>query len=197
MDENKNLNSAFFQQSNMRVSNGHIWFYDVIDDETALDFNQVITDLAQEHCKYTYNGMFERTSPAPIWLHINSPGGLITSAMSMVDTVNRIKHAVPVITIVEGNAASAATLLSIVGSHRVIRENSYMLIHQLSQGVWGKYEEMKDSMTNANNFMKDLKRHYKKYTTIPVATLEEILKRDLYLNAKLCKKYGLVDDIII
>lgn len=183
--------------SNMRVSRDHIWFYDAIDDESALEFNQVLTDLAYEHTKYTFNGMFEQTQAAPIWLHINSPGGRITSAMSMVDTISRIKHTVPIITIVEGVAASAATFVSMVGSHRVIRENSYMLIHQLSQGVWGKYSEIKDDMTNANNFMKDIKRLYKKHTTIPMTKIDEILSHDLYINAKTCKKYGLVDDIII
>ncbi|HRW21965.1 MAG TPA: ATP-dependent Clp protease proteolytic subunit, partial [Bacteroidales bacterium] len=113
------------------------------------------------------------------------------------DTISRIKHTVPIITIVEGCAASAATFVSMVGSHRAIRENSYMLIHQLSQGMWGKYSEIKDDMTNANNFMRDIKRLYKKYTTIPMTKIDEILSHDLYINAKTCKKYGLVDNIII
>lgn len=183
--------------SNMRISRDHIWFYDVIDDESALEFNQVITDLAHEHTKHMFNGMFEQSQPAPIWLHINSPGGVITSAMSMVDTINRIKQIVPIITIVEGQACSAATFLSIAGSHRVIRENSYMLIHQLSHGIWGNYKEIKDATTNADNFMKDTKRLYKKYTDLPMDKIDEILSHDLYFNAKMCKKYKLVDDVII
>lgn len=183
--------------ANIRVSRDHIWFYDAIDDLSALEFNQLITDMAYEHCKYVFNGMFEQSPPSPIWLHINSPGGTLTAAMAMVDTVNRIKHTVPVITIVEGVAASAATFLSLVGSHRVIRENSYMLVHQLSMGTWGKFEDIKDGHVNANNFMKDIKKHYKKYSKIPMEKIDEILKHDLYINAKTAKKYGLVDDIII
>ncbi|MCK9576016.1 MAG: Clp protease ClpP [Candidatus Pacearchaeota archaeon] len=183
--------------SNMRISRDHIWFYDAIDDESALEFNQVITDLAYEHTKYTVNGMFERSAPSPIWLHINSPGGIITSAMSMVDTINRIKCAVPVITVVEGVAASAATFISSIGSHRVIRENSYMLVHQLSGGAWGNYEQLKDSQQNVDAFMADIKRFYKKNTKFTTEQLNDILKHDLYLNAKKCKQYGLVDDIIL
>lgn len=183
--------------SNIRVSRDHIWFYDTITDESALDFNQTITDLAYEHTKYMVNGMFESSAPAPIWLHINSPGGILTAAISMIDTINRIKHAVPIITIVEGRAASAATMLSMVGSHRVIRENSYMLVHQLSQGMWGTYTQIQDDMKNADKFMKDIKRLYKKHTKFPVLELNELLKHDLYLDAKTCKKYSIVDDIII
>jgi ATP-dependent Clp endopeptidase proteolytic subunit ClpP len=183
--------------ANMRISRDHIWFYDSIDDETALEFNQVITDMATEHCKYTYNGMFEHSGPAPIWLHINSPGGVITSAMSMVDTINRIKHAVPIITIVEGCAASAGTFVSMVGSHRVIRENAYMLVHQLSGGAWGNFEQLKDNHENVSNFMKDIKKLYKQYTKIPVKELDDLLKHDLYMKASKCKMYGLVDEVII
>lgn len=183
--------------SNIRVSRDHIWFYDEINDDTALDFNQCLTDLAHEHTKYTVNGMFEQSSPAPIWLHINSPGGIMTSAISMVDTMCRIKHVVPIITIVEGRAASAGTFLSMVGSHRTIRENSYMLVHQLSGAAWGNYEQMKDDMKNNDQFMKDIKRLYLKYTEFPKAELDKLLTHDLYLNAKTCKKWGLVDDIIV
>lgn len=183
--------------ANMRVSRDHIWFYDEINDESALEFNQIVTDMATEHCKYTFNGMFERSGAAPIWLHINSPGGIITSAMSMIDTINRIKHVVPIITIVEGCAASAATFVSMVGSHRVIRENSYMLVHQLSGGAWGNFEQLKDHHKNTENFMKDIKKLYKQYTKFPAKELDELLKHDLYLKAPFCKKYGLVDEVII
>ena len=183
--------------SGIRVYNDHIWFYDEINDDTALEFNRTITELGMIHAQNCITGMFEPTQPAPIWMHINSPGGYFTSAMSMVDTINRIKQVVPVVTIVEGCAASAATFLSISGSKRFIRENSYMLIHQLSSANWGKYEELKDDITNMDKFMKDIKRLYKKYTKIPQEQLKEILQHDLYFDAKTCEKLGLVDSSII
>jgi len=185
------------EENNIKVSRDHIWFYEQINDKSALSFNQQITDIAHERCKHLYDGMFNVIKPTPIWVHINSGGGTLTSAMSMVDTINRIKRAVPVITIVEGVAASAATLVSLVGTTRVIRENSYMLIHQLSNIIWGNFEELKDGFTNSDNFMKDIKKFYKKYSKIPVSSIDELLKHDLFFNAKTCKKYGLVDDIIV
>lgn len=189
--ENNNLGS------NIKVHKDHLWFYDEINDVSALNFNKILTELGTQHAQNSVNGMFEPVAPNPIWLHINSQGGIITSAMSMVDTINRISNIVPIITIVEGLAASAGTFLSIVGTKRVIREHSYMLLHQLSGANWGKYEEMKDDFSNSEQFMKHIQRLYKKYTKIPQAELKEILKRDLYFDAKKCLKLGLVDQIII
>jgi len=183
--------------TNIKVYNDHIWFYDSIDDFSALNFNKTLTELGTKHAETSVNGMFETVTPNPIWLHINSPGGIITSALSMVDTINRVSNIVPVITIVEGLAASAATFLSIVGTKRVIREHSYMLLHQLSGANWGKYEEMKDDIKNLDQFMKHIQKLYKKYTKIPQVELKEILKHDLYFDAKKCLKLGLVDQIII
>lgn len=191
----KNLNEVI--NCGIRTYQDHIWFYDNITDETALEFNRLITIMGMNHASSIVNGMFEPVSPAPIWLHINSGGGFITSAMSMVDTIKRISITVPIITIVEGCAASAATFVSIVGSRRAIRENSYMLVHQLSSGMWGKYEEMKDDMRNNDKFMKDIKRLYKKYTKIPIDKIDEILQRDIYFDSKTCLKHGLVDQIIV
>ena len=101
-----------------------------------------------------------------------------------------------IITTIDGCAASAATLMSIVANRRLIHEHSFMLIHQLSSGMWGKYEELKDDMKNNNLLMKTIKDIYQKHTKIPKTKLNQILKHDLWLDAKTCLRYGLVDDII-
>jgi len=106
------------------------------------------------------------------------------------------KRQVPVHTVIEGVAASAATLISVHGAKRYIARNSYMLIHQLRGVAWGKYEEMKDSMENAETFMKRIKLIYNKYTNVPDAELKQILKRDIWWDSNTCLGYGLVDEVI-
>ena len=69
-------------------------------------------------------------------------GGSVFAGLSIIDTI--ISNPIPVVSIVEGSAASAATLISVVCSERQIRPNSFMLIHQMSSGFWGKMEEIKD-----------------------------------------------------
>ena len=71
-----------------------------------------------------------------------------------------------------------------------------MLIHQLSSGLWGKYEELQDDMKNNDLLMKTIKSLYQEHTKIPKTKLNQILKHDLWFDAKTCLRYGLVDDII-
>jgi len=71
-----------------------------------------------------------------------------------------------------------------------------MLIHQISTIMWGTHEEFKDEMKNQNKLMKTIKDIYAEFTKVPVEKLNEILKHDLWFDAKTCLKYGMVDKII-
>jgi ATP-dependent protease ClpP protease subunit len=170
----------------------NIYFYSEVSRGSILSLNKEIVhmnkDLAGLQSKYT--GI---TVP-DIVLHINSGGGSLIDCFAGVDYIRRSK--IPVHSVVEGMAASAATILSCVSHKRSITKNSFMLIHQLSAGVWGKYEEMKDSMQNCDLLMERIKDIYGKHTKIPAGVLKDLLKRDLLLDANTCKKYGLVDAII-
>jgi ATP-dependent protease ClpP protease subunit len=99
-------------------------------------------------------------------------------------------------TYVEGNAASAATLISIAGSKRFIGKHSLMLIHQLSAFACGTFEQLKDEHENNKRLMDIIKSLYKQYTKFPMKDLEAILKRDIWLDSSECLKYGLVDEVI-
>lgn len=72
----------------------------------------------------------------PIYLHINSFGGSLYDAYAAVDTIKNLR--VPVYSIIEGCAASAGTIISVVCTKRFIGKNAHMLIHQLSSSMWGK-----------------------------------------------------------
>lgn len=129
-------------------------------------------------------------------LHINSFGGSVFAALSAIDTI--ISNDIPIVSIVEGGAASAATLISVVCQERKITPHSFMLVHQLSSGFWGKMEEIKDEFMNLKKLMKTLTKVYREYTTIEETsetTLKELLKRDLWLSSKECLKNGMVDVI--
>ena len=103
-----------------------------------------------------------------------------------------------IISIIEGCAASAATFLSIVCQKRQMREHASMLIHQLSGGCWGTFEQMKDDMKNSKYLMKIIKDIYIKYTNekLDDDKLDDFLQRDIWWSPKKCKKYGLIDEVI-
>ena len=128
-----------------------------------------------------------------IYLHINSFGGSVFSAFSVIDTIKNSK--IPVVSIIEGAAASAATLISVMCDYRIIYENSYMLIHQLSSGTWGKMSELEDEMENLKELMAAIRKIYKESTNIPDGEINEILKHDLWWNPQICLQKGLVDEI--
>ena len=130
----------------------------------------------------------------PIHLHIQSQGGSLYHTLYIVDLIQNLK--VPVYTYVDGFAASAATLMSVVGEKRYMTKNSLMLIHQLSGADSGKYNELQDQMSNMNVLMNIIVETYKTHTKIQNMTLYNLLQKDLWLDAETCLTYGLVDEII-
>ena len=129
-----------------------------------------------------------------IYIHINSFGGSVFAAMSTIDTI--INCPIPVVTIIEGAAASAATLISVVADHRIITRNSFMLIHQLSSMTWGKMEDLEEEMGNLRKLMNRIKKIYTDKTQLKGSELDEILKHDIWWESKKCLEVGLVDKII-
>ena len=179
------------KEGNIYSEDNHIYFYSEVSKKTVFELNKEIRNVTQ---KMKDIGNRFTIDPPPIYLHINSYGGSIFAAMSSVDI---IKHnSVPIYTVIEGCAASAATLMSVVGKKRFMRPNAHMLIHQLSTIFWGKMDEFDDEMKNLNRLMDLIKGIYKEHTTVPVKKINEILKHDLWWDTEKCLNYSLVDDII-
>ena len=184
-------NAASDDNNQVTFKDNRLYFYSEVTRSKNLTLNKSIVELANY---YAAIGTNLSTEPANLYLHINSYGGSVFAGLSSVDYI--INSKVPVTTIIDGCAASAATLMSVVGHRRLMHRHSYMLIHQLSSGMWGKYEELKDDMENNQNLMKVIKDIYIKHTNIPKRELDKILKHDLWWDAKTCLKYGLIDEII-
>lgn len=182
--------------SGVSVMQDHVYFYTEVTAESALELNKILQQVSMQMAPSAFSSMHEVNPPAPIWLHINSMGGDVFASFAIADTIARISKVVPIVTIVEGAAASGATIISVAGSKRLMRENAYMLVHELSDACWGKHSAMKDHLDNNEGIMKTIKKHYKKYTQIPEKEMDKILSRDIWWNAKKCKKYGLIDEII-
>ena len=173
------------------VHENKIYYYANVNRESVVELNKKIGEL--ESKSLTMSKTLDIDTP-PIKVLINSGGGSITAGISSMDTILRCK--VPVETYVDGFCASAATFLSIVGDHRFMSRNSYMLIHQLSTSFWGKYSEFEDEKQNLDLMMKTIKNVYKEYTKVPMKKIDEILKHDLFWDATTCLEYGLIDKII-
>jgi ATP-dependent Clp protease protease subunit len=127
-------------------------------------------------------------------LHIKSSGGSLLPTLGLVDLIRTSDT--PVNTYVDGYAASAATLISIVGANRYINKYGIMLVHQLRMGnEYNKYDEIKDYAENADMLMQIIKDIYLEHTNFTLVELNELLHHDIWLNSTQCKNYGLVDII--
>jgi len=175
----------------LEVVNNRIYFYSGVETKNVLGLNKALRDLGAE---IQHSSAVLECPPADIFLHVNSHGGDLFDGLAAMDEIRKSK--VPIISIVDGCAASAATLMTIAADKRQINKHAYMLIHQLSSGMWGKYKEMKDEMENIDSMMKTIRKIYLEYTKIPKKKLDEILDHDLWFDAETCLKYGLVDEII-
>ena len=174
----------------IRVVENTVYFYGDVTESNALDLNSTLHAVDK---KLAVSGQFLDVKPV-IKLHINSYGGSLFAGLATVDTIRGLNAEVH--SIIDGAAASAATIISCSCSKRSIGKYSKMLIHQLSSGMYGKYNELEDDMENNKHLMDTIKAIYKEYTKVPMKKLSEILKHDLWFDSKTCKDLGLVDEII-
>jgi ATP-dependent Clp endopeptidase proteolytic subunit ClpP len=174
------------------INNNELYFYNDVNSDSVLMLNKTISDLSR-HLLITQI-TFDLQETPHIKLHINSDGGEVFGALSVVDRINSSK--VPVYSYAEGLVASASTLISVSCHKRFVRKNTILLIHQVRSWFQGTYEDFNDEKQNMDLSMKIIKDIYLKRTKFTESELNELLKRDIYLNAEDAIKYGLADEII-
>ena len=182
------------EDSFVKVQGSDVYFHCEVCEESVLELNMKLKKLELEMLhKHLDLGLQDIRPEIRIW--IRSDGGDLHSGMSAMDTISRIKRC-KIRTIADGVCASAATFVLLGGRSRHMTENSYILIHQLNMdGTWGKFEDFKDQMHNLEKFMDRFRDIYTRETKIPEKRLNKILKRDLYMDAKRCLKWEIVDSV--
>ncbi len=131
-----------------------------------------------------------------IKLYINSPGGSVTAAMAMYDTMNHIKPDVSTVCI--GIAASAAAVLLSAGEKgkRFCLPNSEVMIHQVMGGAEGQASDIAIVAKHILRTKENLNKILAKNTGKTPDQIEKDSDRDYYMTADEAKKYGIVDEII-
>lgn len=137
-----------------------------------------------------------QNSKEDIKLYINSPGGEVTSALAIYDTMQYVKADVS--TICVGMAASAAALLLSAGKKgkRMILPNGEVLIHQVMGGAQGQATDIDIHARHILSVKKRLNGILAQHSNQPIKKVERDVERDYFMSASEAKKYGLVDKII-
>jgi ATP-dependent protease ClpP protease subunit len=177
----------------IKIHSNEIFFYSEVSVESVQEFNfhlsKLDVDLRQQ---YVSLGIDERPT---IKIYIHSPGGDVHAGFAAMDHIRSCKS--KTVTIADGFTASAAAMMYLGGQERLIKENAFILIHQLSSEFWGTYGEMRAEVSNLDKLMDRMRYVCKKYTTIPEHHLETLMQKDVILPAKKCIKYGISSRISI
>lgn len=131
-----------------------------------------------------------------IFLYINSPGGIVTSGMSIYDTMQYITPEVT--TLCLGQAASMGSLLLAAGAKgkRFSLPNSRVMIHQPSGGFQGQASDIAIHAKEILELRARLNGIYHKHTGQPISEIEKAMERDNFMAPEEAKKFGLIDEII-
>jgi ATP-dependent Clp protease protease subunit len=131
-----------------------------------------------------------------ISMYVNSPGGVVTSGLSIYDTMQYIKPKVSTLCI--GQAASMGSLLLAGGEHgmRFSLPNSRIMVHQPSGGYQGQASDIMIHAAETQKLKDRLHEIYVKHTGQTIETVQAALDRDNFMSAQEAKDWGHIDEIV-
>lgn len=160
----------------------HIYLYGPINVQTV---NKFRADL-------------HKGSNHPIVIHVHSQGGAASLGITIANMIREVS--VPVAVVVDGYACSAVTALLVTAPYRVMHEFSFVLLHEISMSfrhdVVIKKADLDFKGEDLSATLAEYRRIYQNNTKIPSKILDELLSRDMFLDASNCSKYKIVDRVV-
>jgi ATP-dependent Clp protease, protease subunit len=131
-----------------------------------------------------------------ISFYINSPGGIVTSGLSIYDTMQYIRPEVATMCI--GQAASMGSLLLAGGApgKRYSLPNSRIMVHQPSGGFQGQATDIEIHAKEILSIRQRLNEIYAHHSGQPVTAIADALERDKFYTAEEAKAFGLIDEVV-
>ena len=128
-------------------------------------------------------------------MYVNSPGGQVTSALAIYDTMQYIRS--PVSTVCMGMAASAGSLILAAGAagQRVALPNARIMVHQPSGGFRGQASDIERHAEDIRYTKRRLNEIYVHHTGRTYEEVEKTLDRDHFMSAEESKEWGIVDHV--
>jgi ATP-dependent Clp protease protease subunit len=162
------------------TTNDTVYFHDAVDAPSVSKCIQEINKLK----------LIDRKD-AKLTLVINSPGGLVTEGLMLYDYLRELSaEGVKIVTKAMGEVASMAVALFLAGDERIIADNTLFLVHYLTGGTYGKYEDAKSQMKSLDILNNKLETIIQERTGISEETVKELMKTDTYLDKTEAIKYN-------
>ena len=133
---------------------------------------------------------------SPLYMYINSPGGVVTAGMAMYDTMQYIHPEVH--TICMGQAASMGSLLLAGGSPgcRFALPNARIMLHQPSGGARGMASDIQIQANEILRTRANLNQLYVQHTGQNLEDIERVMDRDTFMDAEQAVEFGVIDKIL-
>tara|TARA_Y100000389_G_scaffold56440_1_gene52374 strand:- start:293 stop:1003 length:711 start_codon:yes stop_codon:yes gene_type:complete len=167
-----------------------IYFTGDLNDESCFKLSEAI--VANNN-----KAMTNDKAENHINLYIQSKGGALLPTLAVVDQIKN--SPIPVYTYIRGYTASAATLLSVVGSKRFIYKHSLLMIHGLKfsdENIVADLNELNDMNYNTNLMLSIIKDIYLENTNLNENDLEKMFLCDRWMSSQDALMYNIVDEII-
>ncbi|SDF50095.1 ATP-dependent Clp endopeptidase proteolytic subunit ClpP [Sporomusa acidovorans] len=132
-----------------------------------------------------------------IHVYINSPGGVVTAAMAMYDTMQYVKP--DVTTTCMGQAASAGAVLLAAGAKgkRYALPNSRIMIHQPLGGAQGQATDIEIHAREILRMREHINGILVHHTGQPMEKIQNDTERDFFMSSEQAKEYGLIDAVVV
>ena len=124
-------------------------------------------------------------------VHVNSPGGAVWDGIAIMNSLK--KHRARVTVIVDGLAASAASIVAMAGDEVVMAEGSQMMVHQASGGAWGNAETMRDMVGILDKIDVSMAAIYARRAGGTRASWLDVMRAETWYTAEEAVEAGLAD----
>jgi len=137
----------------------------------------------------------DNISDEEITLIINSPGGIVTAGLALIDIMNTAKSKIKTVCVGEACSMGAMILMCGAKGSRIALPNSRIMIHQISGGAHGQGTEIRLTLKEITYLRTVLEKIIAKQTGKTVEQVERDTERDYYMSAEDALEYGIIDKI--
>lgn len=131
-----------------------------------------------------------------IFLYVNTPGGIVTSGLAILDTMRYVKP--DICTTVIGQAASMGAILLAGGTKgkRAALPHARVMIHQPLGGAEGQASDIEIAANEILKTKKLLNQLLAELTGQKLTKIEKDTDRNMFMSAEEAVQYGLIDKIL-
>lgn len=135
--------------------------------------------------------------PKAVTLHIHSPGGDVLSGFALYHLLKKLRsEGLKVTTVVDGLAASMASVVALAGDTVQMSENARLLLHNPWALAEGDSAQLAAHAEELQRVQDELLAVYAERATIPKEALQVLMNEERYLGAQEARRLGLIDSIV-